>query len=1678
MKTWRPCLLLLACLGMLHLGPAWASLAAPDPNPAQATTAVASAPISAQAAPIPVPGFPEPLIATGPVSAEDERALKDFLARQPSRTTPDLAAFQAFLDDHPHSPYRLAMLTDLGLAAYREGAFSQAIALLEAAFQAGRTSQPQTFTQQLLADRATGELLRMHARLGHMARLETLLGQLGSAPLAGIGAEYAQGAREGLWHMRHDPGVAFLCGPMALLNLVRWQQSHPHSQVLPQQTPKAIAQATSRLLAYRSPPDGVHLDALAALADQVGLALRAVHREPGAPIPVGAVVHWKVHHYAAIVEERAGRFHLIDPTFDSAELWVSKETLEQEASGYFLVPQAMATQQGFAPVSMAEARGVYGMGWTQADKPHSCGCESETGGNAGSSGSEPSPGMTLYTATEYDVSLTLHDTPLSHQAILGPPSQVTLTYDQRATAQPTIPTFGNLGPNWSTNWQAYVEDDPATPGARVRRVQGGGQVDETDYDTQAKTFAPELADRSVLVRTAGGYQRLLADGSQEVYAASDGAAVYPRRLFLSALSDAAGNTLTLDYDQSMRLVTIRDAAGEVTRFHYDDRNQPLLLSTIEDPFGRQAKLDYDTDGRLVAITDAIGITSRFTYQEQTTFIQALTTPYGTTHFSYQQLQPGPNPPADIKNPLVWPWRFLEMTDPLGFTERLEERSAAPGIASSDPLGPPAGMAVDTVSLQMRNTYYWDKSVYPRAQGKDGTMDYTQARIRHWYHWGPNGNLKSDVPEGEQYPLEGRIWYETQGHHGNTSGVGPGAYNKPIAIGRLLPDGTSQVTRMRYNAKGNITQRTDPAGRTTSYSYAPNGLDVTSIAQNFQTIARLTYNAQHRPITISNAAGGTTSLSYNPNGQLTAATDPLGRTTRYHYDLKHRLVRITDANGKLTARLDYDRLDRIQTLTDSEGKTTRYDYDAADRLTAIHYEDGTDERFHYKNLDLVAATDRERRTATYDYDNNRNLTAIHAPEQRTIRYDYEPNGTLQALSDGLGHTTTFRRDIQGRLTQRILADGTKINYSYDSAGRLITITDAAGRPQQLSYTIDDRISGISHPDAQPITYSYDQDFPRLAQMHDGSGTTSYRYGPLGAPGALQLAAITTPFATIGYTHDKAGQTTSTTVAGSTETYRYDALGRLATTSNDLGTFGYAYLGETSAPTAEHLEGLLRPLTAYHYENNRQDRRLAAIDHPHKARSYAYQSSPYTIDAIDEQGRNRDTTDWRYFYDNADRLVEAHGGFLQDFTFDYDRSDNLTRMATPDGTTIMHPDQTNAIRTLIQRRSGLPGPQRIRPDYDKNGNLTDDGVHHYTWDGYNHLTGITYHGHPRWHTTLAYDGLDHLVTITERDGRDIETQHLLWCGEAICAITDDKGQLITRLFQQGEWHQGQVLYYAKDHLGSIRDVLGTLPPAGELINLASTDYGPYGERLDQGRGRRSGGGLGMGDGAGLGASSLSEGQGMGDGADPDGRASAEPQAKHHGTIQSTLGYAGMFYHARSGLYLTHYRAYDPRLGRWLSRDPIWEAGGINLYGYVGGDPVGWVDPWGLAPGDPYPTPDAAGEAAIRDINPTSIRENREYGGMICRYATGKCFYTPPNKGTKDSSHSGFCPAKSESEGNYHTHGAYDPHYDNENFSDRDKSNNDRNNRPGYLGTPSGDIKRYSPIPGKPHGGSVTTIGCCAK
>jgi RHS repeat-associated protein len=116
---------------------------------------------------------------------------------------------------------------------------------------------------------------------------------------------------------------------------------------------------------------------------------------------------------------------------------------------------------------------------------------------------------------------------------------------------------------------------------------------------------------------------------------------------------------------------------------------------------------------------------------------------------------------------------------------------------------------------------------------------------------------------------------------------------------------------------------------------------------------------------------------------------------------------------------------------------------------------------------------------------------------------------------------------------------------------------------------------------------------------------------------------------------------------------------------------------------------------------------------------------------------------------------------------------------------------------------------------------------------------------------------------------------------------------RFYPQGEQAGSTKFYYTKDHLGSIREVMGA---NGTVVS--SSRYDAWGVRTTVG---------------------------------------AQDAA--------SFGFTGHLEHKELGLVFTLYRAYDPATGRWLSRDPIGENGGINLYGYVVNSPVNYIDPLGL-------------------------------------------------------------------------------------------------------------------------------------
>lgn len=103
--------------------------------------------------------------------------------------------------------------------------------------------------------------------------------------------------------------------------------------------------------------------------------------------------------------------------------------------------------------------------------------------------------------------------------------------------------------------------------------------------------------------------------------------------------------------------------------------------------------------------------------------------------------------------------------------------------------------------------------------------------------------------------------------------------------------------------------------------------------------------------------------------------------------------------------------------------------------------------------------------------------------------------------------------------------------------------------------------------------------------------------------------------------------------------------------------------------------------------------------------------------------------------------------------------------------------------------------------------------------------------------------------------------------------------------------------------------------------------------------------------------------------------------------------------------------------------------------------------------------AARRILNEINPRSVSENREYGGVVYRNPNGSFSNTAPVKGDENSLLISLqTPRGTRATAFYHTHAAFDPRYDNENFSPTDINSANRANLDSYLGTPAGAFKFY--------------------
>lgn len=1423
--------------------------------------------------------FPEPLVPVAATTDKENRDLAQALrayrdAVRQSGASDAVEPILAFLAAYPASAWKPALQLDLGLIYRQTGHFSKALEIWQQGWSETKALTDPRGT--VLANAIVGHLSQLDAYLGRKELLHTLFDSIHGRTIGGTATQLIVDSHTGLFEMEHEPEVSFRCGPLALKRILNYTSARPSSASL-----RVLDDA-------QSTPDGLSLSAVKETAFKAGMYYQMAFRTPGAAVIIPAVAHWRAGHYAAVVDRKDGRYLVQDTTFGE-DIRMSPATLDEEASGYFLVPAGLLPD-GWRNVSEDEGTRVWGRGSTGSN--HDSGATGCVGGGRGS-------GCTSPTVETEVVGLQLRDTPVGYAPPRGPAVFVNLVYSHRDTQQPTTFSYTNFGPKWTFDWLSYITDSVNSSASALLYRRGGGNEPFTFSSTSATTAYPGPYSQGTLTRTVntGGattsFTLTYPDGSFQQFNQALG-----NQFFMTAVGDKAGNKITLTYDSQMRIVAITDAIGQVSTLTYGLSGSPLVVTKITDPFGRSASFTYNSSGLLSSITDVLGITSSYTYGQGSDpdFVNTLTTPYGSTTFTYGDSSTN----ANLGNT-----RFLKTVDPLGrasyveFDQNVDAGDSSSGVMK-DPTQIPTGMNTLNNNLQFRNTFIFDPNEYALAQG--ATLNYSLAKVVHWLHTS-DGSSASRVIESEKEPLENRVWYNYSGPStvenfgvSSTGTVTNGATNRPSAIGRVLDDGTTQLLSYLYNSEGNITQETDPIGRQITYTYASNGIDLLSTANTTngtQLLETRTYNSQHLPLTITGVNGLTAHLQYNSNGQLTRYIDQLGYATARTYDSSGHLKTIQGPISGDTHTYSYDNVSRVAAVTDPAGSTIHYTYDAADRLSTTTFPDGTTSRRTYNLLDLATTADRLGQTTRYSYDADRELMKTTDPLGHSVTLGYNLAGNLASIMDPNSHTTTFGLDVQSREISKQYANGSTVYTVYQATISLPAVTtDALGQTTTYTYNLDNTSATSSYGANQPtasVSFQYDPAYRRVVSMTDGIGATTYSYYPVTSSpflGANQLQSVASPIAgasgsdTVTYSYDALDRVVGMAVNGVTRSTSYDAIGRVTTSNNPLDTFSYAYSDAT--PRVTGITSTQGPTLVASYYGPTGDELLQQVTATTQAGGsldqfgYVYNADDNTTSFSVSSPTSQTTT---YTYDKANRLTAASGSTQG--TYGYDAASNILSKTTGGTQQSYSYTSTNAIATGA---------------YDANGNPLSLGGATYTWDGANRL--VSFAGTSGKSSSFTYDGLGRLVRIVDQTNGAVTADHsYLWCGQVRCLARDNTqsgSPVSAQYFDDGVISGGTSHYYVQDNLGSIRELVTT---SGSVD--VQYDYDPYGS-----------------------PTTLS------------------------GSATSDIGFAGYFHHGASGLDFAIYRAYDPIHGRWLNRDPIGEAGGVNLYAYVDDNPINEIDPKGEA------------------------------------------------------------------------------------------------------------------------------------
>lgn len=710
------------------------------------------------------------------------------------------------------------------------------------------------------------------------------------------------------------------------------------------------------------------------------------------------------------------------------------------------------------------------------------------------------------------------------------------------------------------------------------------------------------------------------------------------------------------------------------------------------------------------------------------------------------------------------------------------------------------------------------------------------------------------------------------------------------------DKNGNVTHLEYDGRGNLIRTSTPGGATRRYQYdAHDNLVAETDALGRQTTYQ--YDSRQHLIKTVTPAGRPFLFEYDTAGQLVRMVDPSGKDVTLHNDRFGNVDRISDGSGYAT-KLSYDTWGlRMTAETDARGNTRRYEYDGNDRIVGILNPDGSVTRFGFDPEGRLQTIDRNGTITSYV--RNPRGRVLKRTEQLadTVRFFYDRNNRLVDRADALNRHTRFAYDPASRLTKLTTRLGGTVEFVYDNEGNLLRITDENGNATRYGY-------GKNHL-TETITDALDR------SVHVGQDLLGRVVSFTNARGS-----------TVSLSYNQDDEISEKMYDGRTvASFAYDLSENLIAVRDGLGETAYGYSSRNLIETIRYRNG---SIVAFEYDENAN---IAAVTYPNRLRVQ------YTYDPMNRVSSVRwlnHTLD--LFYDKTGSLVRESRSNSVESIYTFDKNQRLAGLAHRSRESVLADlrYERDPAGNIIQESGITAGPAADpllgvpvssgTAFINSLNQIISRGSDTFTYDTDGNLTEMR--GSRAF--SARYDPENRPIEIT-LDGRHMVYEY---------GASGPRARKICNGSVTEYWYapEGILLFATGSDAGTARYYIYA---DGCLVAMVTTYNQTFFFHAD-----KTGNILFMTDSTGKVAASYTY--------DPFGFVTGRSEV----SVTSDFTYGGAFgvMDEGGGLYFMVNRYYDSLAGRFLQRDPVGAAGGLNLYCYSNNNPVTAIDPDGLGPKKP--------------------------------------------------------------------------------------------------------------------------------